>query len=145
MVNHLTLIFTIIFITGCTTAAKHRDSVANSETDKLTVGVVQKEIREGMSGADVASVLGSPNIVTSDKNNNETWIYDKISTEYVFSNSSGGVGSLIIGIGSAVGAGVGGSYGSSSGASSTSQKTLTIIIKFVEGKVSEYSYRSSSF
>ena len=33
------------------------------EADKLTVGTVQREIRVGMSGAQVAEVLGSPNVV----------------------------------------------------------------------------------
>ena len=32
-----------------------------------TVGVVQKEIKVGMSGAQVAEVLGSPNVVTTDE------------------------------------------------------------------------------
>ena len=35
-------------------------------TDKLTVGVVQKEIQEGMPATDVAIALGSPNIVKKD-------------------------------------------------------------------------------
>jgi hypothetical protein len=57
----------------------------------MTVGIVQKEIRVGMSQADVALALGSPNIVTSDGSGKETWIYDKIASEASYSASSGGV------------------------------------------------------
>jgi hypothetical protein len=32
----------------------------------MTLGVVQKEIHKGLSQADVAEALGSPNIVTRD-------------------------------------------------------------------------------
>lgn len=132
-----------LMLSGCMTAGDHRQAVQNTD-DKLTVGVVQKEIKEGMSGADVAMALGSPNMVTKDKAGVETWIYDKVSTEFVHSSSSGGVSSLILGLGAVVG-GVGGGYSSSSGASSQTQRTLTIIIKFIEGEVSEYTYHASSF
>ena len=138
------ILFLSITLSGCLlTAQQHREAI-NDPTDKLTVGTVQKEIKKGMSGAEVAIVLGSPNIVTKDKSEVETWIYDKISTEYVYSRSSAGIGSLIIGVASIIGAG-GGSASSSSGASSKSQKTLTIIIKFTKGVVSEYTYHTSSF
>ena len=139
----LTLVISSIILSGCTTAGDHRQAVQN-DGGKLTVGVVQKEIKEGMSGADVATALGSPNMVTKDKAGVETWIYDKVSTEFVHSSSSGGASSLILGLGAVVGA-AGGSYRSSSGASSQTQRTLTIIIKFIEGEVSEYTYHASSF
>ena len=42
-----------------------------TDEEKLTVGTVQKEIRIGMAGGDVAQVLGSPNIVSSDEDRNE--------------------------------------------------------------------------
>ena len=139
----------ICFI-ACSGAQAHRAAVSDETTGKLTVGTVQREIREGMSGAEVASALGSPNVVTTDENRRETWIYDKISTERVYSSDSGGVSSLILG-GGPVGAGLlsgigGGSYASNSGAASTSQKTLTIIIKFDDKhRVRDFAYHSSSF
>lgn len=141
----ITLILSLsIGLSGClATAQQHREAISDS-TDKLTVGTVQKEIKKGMSGGEVATVLGSPNIVTKDKSEVETWIYDKVSTEYIYSSSSAGIGSLIIGVASIIGAGSG-SASSSSGASSKNQKTLTIIIKFTEGVVSEYTYHTSSF
>jgi outer membrane protein assembly factor BamE (lipoprotein component of BamABCDE complex) len=111
---------------------------------------VQKEIRVGMSGAEVATVLGSPNIVTSDEERRETWIYDKLSTERAYSSSAGGVNALILGgapVGSALlGGGLGGRYGSEAGASSTTQKTLTVVIKFDKaGRVRDFAYHTSKF
>ncbi len=122
----------------------------NDQGDRLTVGKVQREIRVGMAGGEVATVLGSPNIVSTDEKGREVWVYDKIATDRVYSTSSGGISSLILG-GVIVGAGLvggagGGSYSSAAGASSTSQRTLTIIIKFDEGKkVRDFAYHSSSF
>lgn len=134
-----------LMLAGCMTAAQHQQTLPSAEERKLTTGVVQKEIRKGMSQADVAAALGSPNLVTRDKQGLETWIYDKISTEYAYSTSTGGISALILGWGGNA-AGLGsGSVNRSSGASSTTQRTLTVIIKFVEGEVNEFSYRSSSF
>ena len=73
----------------------------------MTVGKVQKEIRVGMSGADVASALGSPNIVSTDEERREVWIYDKIATDRAYSSSSGGVNALILGFGGGAAGGVG--------------------------------------
>lgn len=51
------------------------------------VGTVQQEIRKGMSGAEVAAVLGSPNIVSTDEAGREVLVYDKISSDVVYSTS----------------------------------------------------------
>jgi outer membrane protein assembly factor BamE (lipoprotein component of BamABCDE complex) len=138
-------------IYGCMGASGHAKEVQDATTDdRLTVGVVQREVREGMSGAEVAAVLGSPNIVSTDENRREVWIYDKIATDHVYSTDQGGVSALILGggvpAGALVGGAVGGSYGRSSGASSTSQRTLTVIIKFDDsGKVRDFAYHASRF
>jgi len=137
-------------ISACMTAQEHRAAVEDGQDGRLTVGTVQREIRVGMSGAEVASVLGSPNIVSTDEKDREVWIYDKISTEHVYSTSSGGVSALVLG-GALIGPGLAGggvspSYSQSAGASSTSQRTLTIIIKFDEQKkVRKFAYNSSRF
>jgi len=68
------------FFTGCVAARHAADTQEGLQGDKLTVGTVQKEIKKGMSGAEVAAALGSPNIVTTDEQGREVWIYDKIST-----------------------------------------------------------------
>lgn len=133
-----------ITLGGCMSASDHRNAVRD-DSDKLTVGKVQRQITVGMSGGDVAQVLGSPNIVTTDEQRREVWVYDKISTDTAYSTSSGGVSSLILGTGAVLGL-AGGGYNSSSGAKSTNQKTLTIVIKFDDkGLVRDFSYNSSSF
>ena len=52
---------------------------------RLTVGTVQREIQKGMTAAAVAEVLGAPNIVTTDEQRREVWIYDRIATERAYS------------------------------------------------------------
>ena len=139
-----------LVLTACQTASEHRAAVRDDSGDRVTVGKVQREIRVGMTNAEVVEVLGSPNMVTTDEARREVWVYDKISTERVYSTSSGGVSALILG-GALVGAGLvggagGGSYDASSGAESTSQRTLTIVIKYDEqSRVRDFAYRSSSF
>jgi outer membrane protein assembly factor BamE (lipoprotein component of BamABCDE complex) len=150
MKQYIPLLVAILTLTACSGAQYHRDAVSGDRRSALTVGQVQKEIRVGMSGADVAAVLGSPNVVTTDEDRQETWIYDKISTERAYSVDSGGIETLILG-GAAIGSGlVGGgaapSYGAASGAASTTQKTLTVIIKFGHDKrVRDFAYHSSTF
>jgi outer membrane protein assembly factor BamE (lipoprotein component of BamABCDE complex) len=139
-------LLTGLFLTGCQTAAQHRADVQDNSTDRVTVGKVQKEIRVGMSGAEVAQALGSPNVVTTDEEHREVWIYDKMATDNVYSSSSGGISSLFLGFGGSVAGGLGGGTNSSTGASSTSQRTLTVVIKFdKDGKVRDFAYHSSSF
>jgi outer membrane protein assembly factor BamE (lipoprotein component of BamABCDE complex) len=136
----------ISLVTGCQTASVHKEQVQDDSTDRVTVGKVQREIRVGMSGAEVAQVLGSPNIVSTDEERREVWIYDKIATDRVYSESRGGVSALILGWGGSVAGAASGNVSSSAGASSTSQRTLTVIIKFdKEGKVRDFAYHTSRF
>ena len=128
-------------ITACT-ATSHRQAVQDDAADRLTVGTVQREITVGMAASDVVAILGSPNIVTTDEERLEVWVWDKISTNVAYSRSSGAIAGLIVG---GSGGGVGGA-GTSSGAASSSQKTLTVIIKFdAESRVRDVAYRQSSF
>jgi outer membrane protein assembly factor BamE (lipoprotein component of BamABCDE complex) len=142
---------TLLLLGGCISAQQHASDVQGGlQGDRLTVGTVQREIKQGMSGAEVALALGSPNIVSTDELGREVWIYDKIATDTVYSNSSGGISSLILGggpVGSgALGGGIGASSSSSSGAASKSQRTLTIVVKFGEDrKVRDFAYHSSRF
>ena len=139
-----------LILAGCQSAAEHRREVEDTSGQQMTVGTVQREIRVGMSGAEVAQVLGSPNVVTTDENRREVWIYDKISTTSAYSTSSGGVSALILG-GALVGDGLLGGAGqtgyySDAGATATTQKTLTVIIKFNEQRtVRNFAYHTSRF
>lgn len=140
----------VVSLAGCMSAQDHAAAVRQADADRLTVGTVQREIRVGMSGAEVAAVLGSPNVVTTDEERREVWIYDKISTERVYSTSSGGISALILGGalvgGGLVGGGVGPSVGYRAGAGQTSQRTLTVIIKFDrQRRVRDFAYHTSRF
>ncbi len=127
---------------GCSATHHVADVRQADDVDRLTVGTVQKEIVIGMSAADVASVLGSPNIVTTDNERQETWIYDKISSDVTYSRSSGTIVGLIFGShGGGAGAGT-----TSAGSSSSSQRTLTVIIKYDgDNRVRDFSYHTSRF
>ena len=149
-VHGLMLIAMILPLTGCMSAHQHYQETHGARERKMTIGIVQKEIREGMSAAGVAEVLGSPNIVTTDSEGREVWVYDKISTDVTYSKDSGGLGAgLLIGSnsGGTAGGGLGsGSYSRSSGAQSRTQRTLTVVIKFdQQQKVRDFSYHASRF
>lgn len=133
--RNLFLLFVISCLSGCINLLG-----ANYDED-LTVGAVQRDIYVGMSGAEVASVLGSPNIVTTDEYRNEAWIYDKISSQSIDTETFGVTGTLrfLDDWGP-----IGGT--SRSNESSSSQRTLTVIIKFDEyGEVRDFAYHTSRF
>lgn len=130
-----------ILSVGCANVADHRQAIKDSSEQKLTLGVAQRFINVGMSQADVAGALGSPNMVTKDRDGVETWIYDKFSTDTAYSTSSGGIAGLAIG-----GSGVGlGAINQAAGANTRTQRTLTIVIKFKDAQVKEFTYNSTAF
>ena len=90
--------------------------------------------------------MGSPNIVTTDRDGSETWIYDKVAVEARSKSVSGGVGGGIMAYpGATVFGGGGGVSGSKSEYAST-EKTLTVVIKFdKQNRVSDVSYHASKF
>lgn len=145
----------IVVLAGCilmqACAASGPTGALSSERDReMTLGIVQKEIHRGMSQADVASALGSPNIVSKDQAGAETWIYDKIATEASYRSESGGAG-LLGGIGGIAGSvlllGIPSAHYERAGSdSSISQKTLTVVIKYdTQGRVDLLNYHSSRF
>ena len=98
--------------------------------EQMTVAKAQREIKIGMTSAEVVEVLGSPNMVTTDDKRRETWVYDKVSSNV--SSSSAGVWVLIA--------------GANSSRQSRNQRTLTIIVKFDENsRVRDFAYRTSTF
>ena len=62
----LSVIWIGVWLNGCMTAQQHYQDTDGAQERQMTVGTVQREIRKGMPGAEVAEVLGSPNIVTTD-------------------------------------------------------------------------------
>ena len=128
------IILAATFISGCATTSGGGDR-------NLTVGNVQREVYVGMSGAEVAEVLGSPNIVSTDEHRREVWIYDKISTHRVETDDRGSV--AVLRFLSEVGPIAATSRRQSA---STSQRTLTVIIKFDErDSVRDFAYHTSRF
>lgn len=100
------------------------------EGKNLTAGVVQREIRVGMSGAEVIEALGQPQIVTGDENGREVWTYERAARN-VESRESG---YWVIFI-----------WGSKEQAKS-STRSFTVIIKFDETKkVREFAYHVVSY
>ena len=129
-------IFMGITLSGCYPTSlvdQQKDmNAAKGEGDSLSIGKVQKEIKVGMSSADVVGVLGSPNMVTTDDKRREVWVYDKVSTEGM---ASGSAGRSFLWFPSDRNAIV-----------SRTQKTLTIVIKFDEkGMVRDFAYNTSKF
>jgi outer membrane protein assembly factor BamE (lipoprotein component of BamABCDE complex) len=132
----LGFVITTIALTGCyptSLAEQQRDmNAAKGEGDNLSIAKVQREIKIGMSSADVVVVLGSPNMVTTDDKRRESWVYDKVSTEGMVSTSSG---SRFLWL-----------PADNKAAASRTQKTLTIVIKFDEkGLVRDFAYNTSKF
>lgn len=123
------------FLTGCQSAAQHQKDVAEPDNiEKFTLGNVQRKIAKGNSQADVASSLGSPNIVTRDSSGREAWVYDKVARDVSYSRDNGGVWLIL------------GAYSKEAGAVRSSQRTLTVVIKFDDkGLVDDVTYHSSQF
>lgn len=116
----------------------------------MTLGIVQRDIKIGATQADVASVLGSPNIVTQDAEGMETWIYDKVSSITSYNSSGFGVG--VGGFGGGYGSGgLGGGllnagFNKNGGTVQSVKKTLTVVLKFDStGKLANLTYHMSSF
>lgn len=100
------------------------------ETEKITLGAVQSQLHEGSSSADVITALGTPNIVATNSDKTETWVYDKTFTETEISAS--GI-SLPF-------------SGSVSGAKAKSSRSLIVSIKFNKQKtVESIQYRQTSY
>lgn len=127
--KRLSILLLALICTGC--APQCEDCPIERQ---FTLGVAQREICQGMSSADVATALGSPNIVTKDSEGKETWIYDKIATDVRQSSRASGVFLLIL------------SGCREENRCTSSQKTLTIVIKFDKNSlVDTVSYHASKF
>ncbi len=132
--SFLPLILAAALFGGCMTASEHSRNLGSSQEREMTLGIVQKDLHKGMSQADVATALGSPNIVTKDSEGQETWIYDKVAREASYSNSGTYLTLILFGT------------SSESGAASSTQKTLTVVIKYNEqSKVDSFAYHASKF
>jgi outer membrane protein assembly factor BamE (lipoprotein component of BamABCDE complex) len=92
------------------------------QTQKITIGSIQRAVKKGATNAEVIEALGSPNIVTSNRDNTETWVYEKIATESEYAD------------------------GDKSGVKVTSSRTLMVVIKYDKtNKVENVQYRQTSY
>ena len=122
---------TSLALVGCLNPQDVHNSVKGDDKATISVGAAQRSIKVGMTGAGVAEALGSPNILSTDEEGREVWIYDRV-TSSVRATAANGPLTLLVG-GSAV-------------AAERSQSTLTIIVKFDKaGKVRDLAYHTSKF
>lgn len=113
---------------------KSKQVASPVKEQELTLGVVQRDVRIGSTQDEVATVLGSPNIVTRDADGKDTWIYDKVSS--ISSYDEKGLYATIILAG----------YAKNKGNVQTVQKTLTVVIKFdKKNTVESFTYHMSKF
>lgn len=115
-------------------------------TAAFTLGVVQKELRKGLFQAEVAERLGAPNILMRDGEGREAWVYDRVFSEVEVSSGSVGIGGVGSGVGSHVAGVLGISAGKRSDKARSSQRTLTVVIRFsAAGIVESFSWHDSRF
>jgi hypothetical protein len=139
---------TILFLAGAMLAgaAVRGDELQPASETEFTLGLVQKEVSIGMSQADLVAALGSPNVLSRDSQGRECWVYDKFATEARV--KGGGFGAGVGGIaspGSTLLLGMVNGYSRSEKATS-SQRTLTVVIRFdANGRVESHSFHASRF
>ena len=108
----------------------------------ISLGVIQRSIKVGMSSTEVFDAAGSPNLVTRGSDGRETWVYDRFSTESAEHAISAGGGGMGAGSSLLGALGVNGSKAKKT----TSQKTLMVVVKFTaDGMVEAFTYRSSQY
>jgi outer membrane protein assembly factor BamE (lipoprotein component of BamABCDE complex) len=92
------------------------------QVETITLGSVQKYLKKGEPSGVVVQYLGTPNIVTSNADGTESWIYDKISTEIEYAS------------------------GLSSGVATKSSRTMIVVVKFDSLKrIEDVKYRQTSY
>jgi len=126
--------------------AGERAKAKEGPSSAFTLGVVQKELRPGLSQADVAERLGAPNILTRDVEGREAWVYDKVSSEIEASSGNVGVAGAGAGVGGTFAGILGISANKRSDKAKSSQRTLTVVVRFsAAGTVESFTWHDSRF
>jgi hypothetical protein len=142
MRHTLPVIALITLMSVAPTASALEGSATAPRGNDLTLGLIQRSIKAGMTTSEVVESVGSPNLVTRGRNGRESWVYDRFSTETSeegFHVGGGGLGA---------GGSVLGAVGVDGGKKKviTSQRTLMLVVTFgADGMVETFSYRSSKF
>ena len=91
------------------------------DTQRVTLGNVQKTVKKGATNSEVIAALSSPNIVTTNPDGTETW-YDKVMSEAEYAEGSNGAVAV------------------------QSTRTLIVVIKFDKSStVESIQYRQTSY
>jgi len=99
-----------------------------------------------LSQADVAERLGAPNILTRDVEGREAWVYDKVSSEIEASSGNVGVAGAGAGVGGTFAGILGISANKRSDKAKSSQRTLTVVVRFsAAGTVESFTWHDSRF
>lgn len=115
-------LLTIPVLLACGQAPLATIPARQIETQKITLGNVQKTVKKGATNSDVINALSSPNIVTSNSDGTETWVYDKLMVEAEYAE------------------------GANSGVAIKSTRTLIVVIKFDKNSTVEtVQYRQTSY
>jgi len=131
MKTQLLALLAALALAGCLNPQDVHDSVDGEDRSKLSVGAVQRSVKVGMTDAQVAESLGSPNIISTDEEGRNVWIYDRVRTSVRATTAQGPLTLFV---------------GGAAGAAERTQSTLTIIVKFDKaGKVRDLAYHSSKF
>jgi hypothetical protein len=133
------------FLPAAATAGD-RAKAKEAPSSAFTLGAVQRELRPGLSQAEVAERLGAPNILTRDADGREAWVYDKVSTETEASSGSVGAGGLGSGVGGTFWGLLGVGAGKRTERARSSQRTLTVVVRFsTAGTVESFRWHHSRF
>ena len=125
--NKLFLGMAVLILSGCQAPLPVQAPLAviparQQETQKITLGGVQRSLVKGASATDVIELMGSPNIVTSNHDGSETWVYDKVAKEVEYAG------------------------GYASGVAVSSTRTMMVVVKFNTTKtVEDVKYRQTSY
>jgi hypothetical protein len=138
-------VLALLLVSGGAALAGDSASAPVAERE-FTLGIVQKELRVGMSQTDVVTALGSPNILTRGADGREAWVYDRVASEAHFRSKGFGGGA-----GGAFAPGTSLILGLLSGhvrddRTQTTQRTLTVVVRFgTDADVESFSFHASRF
>lgn len=142
MRNTLQSVALVTLMSAAQAAMAAEGPAATPRGSDLTLGVIQRSIKAGMTTSEVVESVGSPNLVTRGRSGRESWVYDRFSTETSeegFHVGGGGMGA---------GGNVLGALGVNGGRNkkTTSQRNLMLMVTFgPDGMVETFAYRSSKF
>ena len=146
MFRTVVVVLVVVAVGVVPAGAGDRAKAKETPSSAFTLGVVQKELRPGLSQADVAERLGAPNILTRDAEGREAWVYDKVSSEVEASSGSVAVGGAGSGVGGTFAGLLGIGASKRSDKAKSSQRTLTVVVRFsAAGTVETFTWHDSRF